>query len=66
MKHHIKMRHVGRSETDCGKMLRDKNELTTSRMDTDCPSCLKVIHSTEDRDLLNAEWRAKNLSKNRP
>jgi ribosomal protein L37AE/L43A len=43
MKHHIKIRHTGRYETDCGKMIRNKEEVTSSRMDTTCPECEKVI-----------------------
>jgi hypothetical protein len=45
MKHHIKLRHPGRYETDCGKMIRDKNEVTTSRMNTTCEACLKVMQT---------------------
>lgn len=47
MKHHIKLRHPGRYETDCGKMIRDKNEVTSSRMDTDCPHCLIKIQESQ-------------------
>lgn len=50
MKHHIKLRHPGRYETDCGKMIRNKEEVTSSRMDTDCDSCLKVIEAKHKRD----------------
>lgn len=49
MKHHIKLRHTGRYETDCGMMIRDKNEVTSSRMDTDCPECLEVIKAIRER-----------------
>ena len=45
MKHHIKLRHPGRYETDCGKMIRDKNEVTSSRMDADCPECIAKIEA---------------------
>lgn len=56
MKHHIKLRHVGRYETDCGLMLKNKSEVTSSRMSTDCPECLDKIQENRVEAAVNKAY----------
>lgn len=62
MKHHLKLRHTGRYETDCGKMIRDKSEVTSSRMDTTCPECWeKIDHDARMGQTIKAINRSMDL-----
>lgn len=56
MKHHIKLRHPGRYETDCGIIVRDKTHVTSSRMDTSCGLCIeKMATPAEEKEKVPSE-----------